>query len=128
VGLLVFAGMDASRLWLVPLFYATYAVGHALFTILFLATIADYFGTRRYASLQGIIQMAGMPLGIALPIITGLVFDRTGTFSMLFVVYAVMASLGALAVYLVRRPTWGELRSRQAPPPPTGAAAVATAD
>lgn len=127
VGLVVFANMDSSRLWLVPLFYGTYAVGHALFTILFLATIADYFGTRRYASLQGIIQMAQMPLGIALPIITGLVFDRTGTFSMIFVVYSVMAALGALFVYLVRRPTWGELRARQAALP-SGATAVATAD
>lgn len=126
VGLVVFANMDSSRLWLVPLFYGTYAVGHALFTILFLATIADYFGTRRYASLQGIIQMAQMPLGIALPIITGLVFDRTGTFSMIFVVYSAMAALGALFVYLVRRPTWGELRAaRQAARVP---AAVATAD
>lgn len=114
VGLAVFTGMDASRLWLVPLFYATYAVGHALFTILFLATIADYFGTRRYASLQGIIQMAQMPLGIALPILTGLVFDRTGTFTVIFLVYAAMVSLGAVSVFLVRRPTWGELRTSQA--------------
>lgn len=130
VGLVVFAGMDASRLWLVPVFYGTYAVGHALFTILFLATVADYFGTRRYASLQGIIQMAQMPLGIALPIITGLVFDRTGTFTVIFLVYAVMAALGALFVFLIRRPTWSELRARQAaaPPAPAAAAAVASAD
>ena len=87
--------MDASRLWLVPLFYGTYAVGHALFTILFLTTVADYFGTRRYPSLQGIIQLAQMPLGIALPIITGLVFDHTGTYTVTFLVYAAMASLAS---------------------------------
>jgi MFS family permease len=128
VGLVVFASMDASRPWLVPLFYATYAVGHALFTILFLATVADYFGTRRYASLQGIIQMAQMPLGIALPVITGLVFDRTGTFTVIFLIYAAMAALGALFVFLIRRPTWGELRARQAARPAPSTAAVATAD
>lgn len=128
VGLVVFSAMDASRLWLVPLFYVTYAVGHALFTILFLATVADYFGTRRYPSLQGIIQMAQMPLGIALPIITGLVFDRTGTYAMTFLAYAAMAALGALFVFLVRRPTWTEYRAQQRPALERAEAAVAGGD
>ncbi len=124
VGLVVFANMDASRLWLVPLGYGAYAVGHALFTILFLATIAGCFGTRRYASLQGIIQMARMPLGIALPIVTGSSSIAQATFTVVFLIYSVIAALGALLVSLVRRP--GDLRAQQALPAPS-AVAVATA-
>lgn len=124
-GLVVFASMDSSRVWLVPLFYGTYALGHAFFTTLFLTTVADYFGTRRFPSLQGIIQFAGMPVGLALPIVTGLVFDRTGTYSTIFLVYAALAGLGAVFVFLIRRPTWHELAAARAALPATPAAAVA---
>lgn len=127
-GLVVFASMDSSRVWLVPLFYGTYALGHALFTTLFLTTVADYFGTRRFASLQGIIQFAGMPVGLALPIVTGVVFDRTGTYSTIFLVYAALASLGAVFVFLIRRPTWHEFSSALTAAPPAAAAAAAAGD
>ncbi|HRC62519.1 MAG TPA: MFS transporter [Dehalococcoidia bacterium] len=127
-GLVVFASMDSSRVWLVPLFYGTYALGHALFTTLFLTTVADYFGTRRFASLQGIIQFAGMPVGLALPIVTGVVFDRTGTYSTIFLVYAALASLGAVFVFLIRRPTWHEFSSALTAAPPATAAAAAAGD
>lgn len=127
-GLVVFASMDSSRVWLVPLFYGTYALGHALFTTLFLTTVADYFGTRRFASLQGIIQFAGMPVGLALPIVTGVVFDRTGTYSTIFLIYAALASLGAVFVFLIRRPTWHDLASTRATPAPAAAAAATAGD
>ncbi len=127
-GLVVFASMDSSRVWLVPLFYGTYALGHALFTTLFLTTVADYFGTRRFASLQGIIQFAGMPVGLALPTVTGVVFDRTGTYSTIFLIYAALASLGAVFVFLIRRPTWHDLASTRATPAPAAAAAATAGD
>lgn len=128
VGLVVFANMDSSRPWLVPLFYGTYALGHAFFTTLFLTTVADYFGTRRFASLQGIIQFSGMPVGLALPIVTGLVFDRTGTYSTIFLIYAALASLGAVFVFLIRRPTWHDFSTAHATLPAAPTAAAAGAD
>ncbi|MGE0136083.1 MAG: MFS transporter [Dehalococcoidia bacterium] len=127
-GLVVFANMDSSRVWLVPLFYSTYALGHALFTTLFLTTVADYFGTRRFASLQGIIQFAGMPVGLALPIVTGVVFDRTGSYTTIFLVYAALAAFGALFVFLIRRPTWHDVSTARAAALPKATAATVGAE
>jgi hypothetical protein len=76
---------------------------------------ADYFGTHRFASIQGLIMTALMPVGIALPVLTGVVFDLTDTYRYIFLVYAGLTSMGALWVALVRRPPWSEAVAEQPP-------------
>ena len=65
--------------------------------------IAEYFGRRAYATIQGFrssIQMAGI---IAGPIISGYFFDTTGSYSTAFLGFAA-ASIVSMALVLMAKP------------------------
>ncbi|MSQ29666.1 MAG: MFS transporter, partial [Dehalococcoidia bacterium] len=113
-GLLVFANVTAARWWLLPLFYVTFATGQATWGVLMVTAVADYFGTRRYASLRGLAQIMQTPVGVVAPTIAGIMFDRTGSYHLIFTIYAGIIATGALWVMLVRRPQWAEVEAAQA--------------
>ena len=108
-GLAMFAGMDAARPWLAPLFLLTYALGHGLFVVLFMTITADYFGTRRFATLRGLTMVVQTPLAVLAPLLAGWSFDAWGSYRPIFLAYAGVVALGAVAVALIRRPMWRDL-------------------
>lgn len=108
-GLAMFAGMDAARPWLVPLFLLTYALGHGLFVVLFMTITADYFGTRRFATLRGLTMVVQTPLAVLAPLLAGWSFDAWGSYRPVFLAYAGVVALGAVAVALIRRPMWRDV-------------------
>lgn len=66
--------------------------------------IADYFGRRAYATIQGFrssIQMLGI---IAGPIISGYIFDTTGSYTNAFLGFSVAALLSMALVFMARPP------------------------
>ena len=76
-------------------------------------------------------MMSQMPFGVAFPIIAGFVFDRTGSYQGIFMIFGVLVMVSALCVSLVRRPTWAEVvageRLSIAPTAATGDAQPPTA-
>ncbi|MBX7110270.1 MAG: MFS transporter [Dehalococcoidia bacterium] len=105
LGMVVFSLLTSDRLWLLPLYYATFAVGQAAWVVLQAATIADYFGPRRFATISGLANLMQMPVGVVAPIIAGWAFDRSGTYTPVFLVFAVGPLLSALCVALAPAPT-----------------------
>ena len=79
VGWPVFNELSPSRLWLVPVYYLTFAPGHAMFVVMSQTIVADYFGTRRFATIRGLAQSTAMPLGLSMPVFAGWIFDRNGS-------------------------------------------------
>jgi MFS family permease len=68
------------------------------------ALIADYFGRRSYATIQGFrssVQMGGIVIG---PIVSGYVFDRTGSYYGAFLGFAGAALLAIVLVLLAKPP------------------------
>ena len=66
--------------------------------------IADYFGRRSYATIQGFrstIQMAGI---IAGPIISGYVFDTTGSYTIAFMAFSGAALVSMVLVFMAKAP------------------------
>ena len=66
--------------------------------------IADYFGRRSYATIQGFrstIQMLGI---IAGPIISGYVFDTTGSYEYAFLGFSAAAILSMVLVFMAKPP------------------------
>jgi MFS family permease len=108
VGLVVFALVSSDRIWLLPLYYVTFAFGQAAWVVMQLAVVADYFGPRRVATINGLIGAAQMPTGVLSPIIAGIVFDRTGTYVPVFITFGVFAAVAAVAVALIRRQPWSD--------------------
>ncbi len=66
--------------------------------------IADYFGRRSYATIQGFrstIQMLGIIVG---PIISGYVFDTTGSYTIAFLAFSGAALVSMVLVFMARPP------------------------
>ena len=107
-GMLVFALLTRERLWMLPIYYATFAAGQAAWVVLQAAIVADYFGARQFATINGVVNTIQMPVGVASPIVAGYVFDQTGTYTPVFIVYAGMAVIAATSIMFIRRRTWVE--------------------
>ena len=93
IGLLVFSRLNPGQLWLIPVYYLTFATGHATFVVMSQTVVADYFGTRRFATIRGLSHSTAMPLGLVGPVFAGWMFDRTGSYDIAFTVLSSCANL-----------------------------------
>jgi MFS family permease len=65
---------------------------------------ADYFGTKAFATIQGVsrsITTAGTFMG---PIVAGLFYDFTKSYSVAFTIFAFVSLLSLLLMFLAKRP------------------------
>ena len=104
IGMFFAANAAPGESWALAGFFLAYPVGHAAWVVTFQTIIADYFGTRRFASIRGLMTMFHMPLGVATPIIAGWMFDATDSYRLIFMAYAALAASGAVWASLARRP------------------------
>ena len=111
VGLGVLALLAPERWWLLPVYYLTFGVGHAASSVVGQTMTTDYFGTKRFATIRGVSRTLTMPAGLGAPVLAGWMFDRTGDYSFIFLVYACIAITGTLWVFLIRRPPWREIQA-----------------
>ena len=111
VGLGAFALLTPERWWLLPVYYLTFGVGHAASVVVGQTMKADYFGTRRFATIRGLGQTLTMPAGLTAPVLAGWMFDRTGDYSFIFLVYAAIATTGTFWLFLIRRPLWRDIQA-----------------
>ena len=74
---------------------------------------ADYFGTHRYATIRGLTSTIGLPVSIIGPVLTDWMFDRSGSYSGAFMIYAVAIASGFVWMSLIRRPTLVQYRRRE---------------
>ena len=109
LGLAVFAFLTPDRLWLLPVYYLTYAVGHAGWFIAGQTITADYFGARQFATIRGLAQSLQVPMGILAPIFVGSMFDRYGNYQLAFISLGILGSTAAIWFSLIRRPMFVNL-------------------
>ena len=77
-------------------FAAFYGIAHGgLFTVIS-PLIAEYFGMRSHGAIFGIIVFTGTIGGSALPIVTGLIFDKLGSYQWAFIMLASMVLISLM--------------------------------
>ena len=116
IGLLAFANLSPDRMWLLPLYYLFYGFGHAAWLVMQMAVIADFFGTRRFATVRGLVSTLQMPVNVAAPLLAGWSFDATGSYHTAFTIFAFGTFGGMIAVMLIRRPVWADLPAARGGP------------
>ena len=109
LGLVIFANLTSDRMWLLPFYFATFAFGSATWIVLQMTLVADYFGPRRFATLRGLSSTLNMPVGVGAPLLAALVFDRTGSYREIFMIYGAFAATGSILIMLIRRPFYADL-------------------
>ncbi|MEX2599125.1 MAG: MFS transporter [Dehalococcoidia bacterium] len=98
--ILFFAGTG----WPVYLFLVGYGFAQGTHT-LNRAILGEYFGQSHYARLWGVMSTATTPLSFAGPVFAGWMFDTTGTYNTVILIFAVLLACNVLVYYNCRRPS-----------------------
>ena len=100
---IIFMARAQSVSAVIPVLVA-YAAAQGGISVIPQSLIADYFGRRSYATIQGFrstIQMLGI---IAGPIISGYVFDTTGSYEYAFLGFSAAAIVSMVLVFMAKPP------------------------
>ena len=100
---IIFMANATSVRGVIP-FLLLYSAAQGGISVIPQSLVAEYFGRRSYATIQGFrstIQTAGIIVG---PIISGLVFDSTGSYRLAFLGFAAATMLSMFLVMLAKPP------------------------
>ena len=83
-----------------PLFVvvAFYGFGHGGFFTVVAPSVAEYFGMRAHGAIFGTVLFFGTIGGFIAPILAGLTFDTTGSYTLAFLGLLVLAVMGLALV------------------------------
>ncbi|MBI4331220.1 MAG: MFS transporter [Chloroflexi bacterium] len=95
-------GDDLTKFLFIPMIAAV----EALFSVIW-ATVGDFYGRWHFASIRGYVTLFATTGSMLGPIFAGMVYDRTGGYSLAIQVFAVSFALSALCFWLLRRPGRG---------------------
>lgn len=101
--------------WMLWAFAAVFGVLRTGSRVLMLGALGSYFGTGALTALIGVTNFIGMAGAAIGPPLAGLAYDRTGAYSIAFLMGAVLWGLGTLCALLLRSPAGGA-SSGQLPP------------
>ena len=103
VGLCFLAFVTPDKWWLFIPFYLTFGLGHCGWLVLNNTLTADFFGSRNFATIRGLVNTFSIPVSIVLPLVMGYVFDTQGNYQMAYLGVAGFVVVGALSLMFVRR-------------------------
>jgi len=98
--LLILLYGGTGTLWL---FLPFFVPVEALFPVTW-ATVGEFFGRRRFATLRGFMTLFIMLGPVAAPVFAGRVYDTTGSYMVALQVFILFFFLSAVAFWLVPRP------------------------
>ena len=107
VGWIPAAYVSSNNLWMEALYFMAMAPGHAAHRAVDQAVVADFFGTKRYGTIRGLISFIGMVGSFAGPLFGGFMFDRHQNYRLAFLIIAPLAALGTPALMMAGKPTLG---------------------
>jgi MFS family permease len=86
---------------------AIFGLGMGSFGPLFTMLVQDNFGLRNFGAISGVLNLPSIPTLAVGPIIGGLTYDLTNTYSPVFISVAVVIAVGVLLLTLMRPPRAG---------------------
>ena len=105
LGWLFLANISQDRFWVTALYLLTYTTGQSAHTVTAQTVVADFFGTRRYATIRGLMSSLSLVGAIIGPVFAGIMFDAFGNYHLTFITLAIVISLGTPAIFLAGKPT-----------------------
>lgn len=103
IGLFLFSIINADKVWLLLLFLLTFGPGFGGPIPLRPALQADFFGTKSYGTIMGLMAVISTIGGLASPVFAGWIFDITGSYHIAWQIFTVII-LPAIPLVLLTRP------------------------
>lgn len=99
----VFLGL-ATSLLMAFAFAVLYGISWGPRGVLYNTIPGDYFGRKSQGVIRGWLQLVGVPLTIAAPVVTGYMADLQGNYRLTFIVMSFVMLVGAVLVFLTPPP------------------------
>lgn len=103
IGLFLFSIITVDKMWLLILFLLTFGPGFGGPIPLRPALQADFFGTKSYGTIMGLMAVISTIGGLASPVFAGWIFDITGSYHIAWQIFTVII-LPAIPLVLLTRP------------------------
>ncbi|MBI2288450.1 MAG: MFS transporter [Chloroflexi bacterium] len=103
VGILIFSFINMDRAWLIIVFLLIFGPGYGAPIPLRPALQADYFGTRSFGTIMGLMSLISMTGGLASPVVAGWIFDVTGSYRLAWRIFA-LVTVPAIPLLLLAKP------------------------
>lgn len=110
IGIFLFSFVDADRTWLIIPFLLTYGPGYGGPIPLRPALQGDYFGTRSFGTIVGLLSLISMPGALASPVVAGWIFDAVGGYHLAWKLFA-LVTLPAIPLILLATPPKAQKRN-----------------
>lgn len=94
----------ADNVLMVYVFAVVFGAGNGMAVVAGPALLANYFGNKNYASLIAIRGLIVTPVSALGPIIAGYTFDSTGTYTSVFVTFALVGLIPVAILFVMRPP------------------------
>ncbi len=99
---------QATGMTQVMMYVPLYAMAYGGSVPLVPATLAEYFGRKNFATVQGFASTVQMVGNIGGPLFAGFVFDVTGSYRFAFTLYSVASVVALATLFAVRKPKEAE--------------------
>jgi MFS family permease len=103
IGLVCFAFITRDTIWLLFAFLFTYGPGFGGPIPLWPAMQADFFGTRSFGTIMGLLTLTSVVGGLASPIVAGWIYDVSGSYRVAWEI-SIFVTLPAIPLLLLNRP------------------------
>jgi MFS family permease len=104
MGASVFALATAKSFAAAVLFAVPYGIGWGISTPVMNSIQGEYFGRRSQGVIRGWLQLVGLPLAIAGPVVVGSMADHQGTYRWAFVTLSSVILAGSALAFFATRP------------------------
>jgi MFS family permease len=102
IGLFIFSIISTDRMWLLIIFLLTFGPGFGGLIPLKLSIQADYFGTKKYGTIMGLMTVISTVGGLASPVFAGWIYDITGSYQLAWQLFTLI-TLPAIPLILMTR-------------------------
>ncbi|MBI4766095.1 MAG: MFS transporter [Deltaproteobacteria bacterium] len=103
IGMFILSAIHAENTWLVGVFLFVYGLGYGGPIPLRPALQADYFGTKGFGTILGLMSLVTMVAGLVSPVVAGMIFDSTGSYKTAWDIFALI-TLPAVPLMLLAKP------------------------
>jgi MFS family permease len=105
IALLAFVWLQISnQLWMLFVFGVIYGFAYGALIALQALLGAKMFGLLSVGTIVGVIVFAYTFGGSIGPIVTGYIFDKTGSYSLAFLIFTLLSTAGVILTFFVRKP------------------------
>ena len=111
IAVFVLTMVDADRWWLLPVFFIFWGLGFGGTVVTRPALQAEMFGRFSFGAINGILFMTGEAGFAFAPLIASRAFEEMGSYTPVFLVFAVLSILAAPLVLAIQKPRTASVRA-----------------